>query len=148
MYNLKTLSRAVIGMILIITVASVLVQQSTHAASNKSTAPIRGYYLTQGTYDGNQALTACAAGYHMASLWEIHEPSNLRYDTALGLTGGDSGAGPPANGASDEWGWIRTGTAGAFGNPGFPGMANCGAWTDNATDNAGTVVGLSSAWGG
>jgi hypothetical protein len=30
----------------------------------------------------------CAVGYHMASLWEIHEPSNLRYDTALGFHNG------------------------------------------------------------
>jgi hypothetical protein len=59
-----------------------------------STVP-RKYYMTRDRYDGAHALTACAAGYHMASLWEIHETSNLRYDTELGLTRGDSGCGPP-----------------------------------------------------
>jgi hypothetical protein len=64
----------------------------------------RKFYLTQDGYDGSQALSACAQGYHMASLWEILDPSNLSYDTSLGATVADSGSGPP-NGS----GWIRTG---------------------------------------
>ena len=46
----------------------------------------RKFYLTQALHNGAQALSACAQGYHMASLWEIHDTSNLRYDTDLGLT--------------------------------------------------------------
>ena len=42
----------------------------------------------------------------MASLGEIHDTSNLRYDTDLGLTLADSGFGPPI-----VFGWIRTGGA-------------------------------------
>lgn len=33
--------------------------------------PRKAYYLTQTTHNGGQARSACAAGYHMASLWEI-----------------------------------------------------------------------------
>ena len=39
----------------------------------------RKFYLTQTTHNGAQALSACAPGYHMASLWEINEPRT--YDT-------------------------------------------------------------------
>ena len=55
----------------------------------------RSFYLTKTTHTGAQALAACAEGYHMASLWEILNPSNLRYDTELGVVVGDSGFGPP-----------------------------------------------------
>jgi hypothetical protein len=34
-------------------------------------ATLRGYYQTSATFAGNAALTACAAGFHMASLAEI-----------------------------------------------------------------------------
>jgi hypothetical protein len=53
------------------------------------------FYLTKTTHNGGQALTACAAGYHMASIWEIHDPSSLRYSTVYGFTEDDSGLGPP-----------------------------------------------------
>ncbi len=56
----------------------------------------RKFYLTKTLHTGAQALSACATGYHMASLWEIHDPTNLRYNTELGFTSGsDSGFGPP-----------------------------------------------------
>jgi hypothetical protein len=64
----------------------------------------RKFYLTQDKFNGSEALTACAEGYHMASLWDIFDISNLNYDTTLGLTYDDSGSAPP----SDN-GWIRTG---------------------------------------
>src|SRR5258708_6276766 len=65
------------------------------------------YYLTRGTFQGNAVLTACAGGYHPASLWEIRDTSNLQYDTSRGVTQADSGSGPP----SEAWGWIRTGSS-------------------------------------
>ena len=43
----------------------------------------KSFYLTKTSHNGSQVLTACAEGYHMASLWEIFDTSNLRYDTAL-----------------------------------------------------------------
>jgi len=49
------------------------------------------FYLTTTTHDGDSALTACGPGFHMASLWEIHDPSDVEYDTTRGLTSADSG---------------------------------------------------------
>jgi hypothetical protein len=105
----------------------------------------RAFYLTQTEHMGNQVLTACAPGFHMASLWEIWDPSNLRYDTTLGFTGGDAGSGPPSLG-----GWIRTGNA--AGPPIiFDFQDNCVAWTsDGSVDpsHEGTRVTLTRVWDG
>ena len=65
----------------------------------------REFYLTKTSFDGAHALTACASGFHMASLWEIFNVSVLEYDTSLGFTSADSGFGPP----TVQNGWIRTG---------------------------------------
>ena len=93
----------------------------TQVASLANKGP-RKFYLTRTEHDGAHALTACAGGYHMASLWEIFDTSNLRYDTELGFTRDDSGFGPPI-----AQGWIRTGyIASGFGPPG---LINCKAWT-------------------
>lgn len=101
------------------------------------------YYLTDDTWDGKQALGACAEGYHMASLWEILDVSNLTYDTALGYhhTPGDEGEGPPTN----VEGWVRTGNAASIG-PSQPGMDNCAAWTWHEAGTMGTVVSLPNNW--
>jgi len=97
------------------------------------------YYLTTGSYFGNQALSACAPGYHMASLWELLDTSNLHYNTSLGRASADSGHGPPYYS-----GWIRTGYSGS--STGVPGEANCQAWTSNSRDYVGTTVSLPSNW--
>jgi hypothetical protein len=102
----------------------------------------RKFYLTKTFHNGAEALSACAAGYHMASLWEIHEPSNLRYDTELGLTREDSGFGPPGGSA----GWIPTGFDASSGAV-FPGTGNCKTWTSASTPDFGTVVALPIEWG-
>jgi hypothetical protein len=101
----------------------------------------RKFYITQTEVTGGQALTACADGYHMASLWEIFEVSNLRYDTTLGFTQADSGFGPPARFS----GWIRTGVS-SFGTTGIAGVDNCLAWTSSNNSDLGTVVLLNSFW--
>ena len=98
------------------------------------------FYLTKETYRGGVALTACAAGYHMASLWEILDPSHLQYDTNRGHTTADSGSGPPAG----EWAWIRTG-GGAYTSAGT-GAANCSAWTTSSSAANGTFVSLTTGW--
>ena len=105
----------------------------------------RKFYVTRDRYFGDQALTACAAGYHMASLWEILDPSNLRYDTELGQTLADSGFGPPSWNAFAQ-GWIRTGFFGHDAPP--PGQASCDAWTSRSPGEQGTVVNLNSNWTG
>jgi len=63
---------------------------------NSARGAARKYYLTQTFHDGNEVLTACAVGYHMASLWEIQDPTSLRYDNILGFNRADSGSGPPS----------------------------------------------------
>jgi hypothetical protein len=103
----------------------------------------RAFYLTPlDAYDGSQALNACAAGFHMASLWEIHDPSNLRYDTTRGFATADSGSGPPSG-----WGgWIRTGND-ALGESNVVGAINCNAWTSNSVNHFGSGVLLQLQWG-
>jgi hypothetical protein len=102
-------------------------------------AASRKFYLTQDVFLGSQALTACAKGYHMASLWEIFNVSTLSYDTKLGQATQDSGSGPPVIA-----GWIRT----AFLDDGTstPGEGNCHTWTSAAPGDEGTLVNLAGAW--
>jgi hypothetical protein len=98
------------------------------------------FYLTKTTHTGAQALAACAEGYHMASLWEILDPSNLRYDTEHGVVDDDSGFGPP----SSTGGWVRTGYRS---HPSHDiGRANCSAWTSASSGDAGSAVGLDPSW--
>lgn len=100
----------------------------------------RQYYLTNSTATGNQAITACSTGYHMASIWEIHDISGLLYNTTLGRQLPDSGDGPPAS----SLGWVRTGLASSVNTT--AGNANCALWTSNlATDN-GSTIGLNPNW--
>jgi hypothetical protein len=42
--------------------------------------PGRSFYLTKVSVQGNAATSACAGGYHMASQFEMVDPSNLKYD--------------------------------------------------------------------
>jgi hypothetical protein len=113
-----------------------------YSVSAQPTPPpfARGFYLTTSEHNGANALTACTRGFHMASLWEVFDPTNLEYDTTLGTTDQDSGSGPP----SDLIGWIRTGTQ--AGNTGGPGDANCNAWSSSAVGDSGTTVRLSEEW--
>jgi hypothetical protein len=109
-------------------------------AAPATSTSMRQFYLTLTTTDGDEALTACAAGYHMASLWEIADPSNLKYNTALGRTKPDSGQGPPTN----EHGWVRTGY-----EPDDSltvGQGNCDAWTSDHDAKNGTMAVLWSNW--
>jgi hypothetical protein len=91
------------------------------------------FYLTKTTHNGAQALTACAAGYHMASIWEIYDPSSLTYSTVYGFTRADSGLGPPT-----YQGWIRTGDDAS--------SSNCLAWTTADGSNGGRLVNLIRGW--
>jgi hypothetical protein len=104
--------------------------------------PRRWYYLTAtSSYDGSGASTACDAGFHMASIYEILDVSNLRYDTVRGNVKDDSGLGPPQTLS----GWIRTGEA-----SGFPGnqvqLSNCNAWTSSSPSHYGTKAFLGADW--
>jgi hypothetical protein len=102
---------------------------------------MRPYYLTKNPVsNASQALTACAVGYHMASLWEILDPSQLKYNTALGAGRDDSGQGPP----SFLGGLVRTGYGSDDGTT--PGQANCNVWTSNNPSHYGTYVQLPRSW--
>src|SRR5262245_4784184 len=115
--------KKIVSLLFIILIAS--------AFNAADAAKARKFYLTQSIFTGSEALTACAKGYHMASLWEILYVSNLKYDTKLGLTLPDAGFGPPI-----EFGWIRTGSDNDN-SSNTPGIANCFAYsTDVGTGSA------------
>jgi len=76
----------------------------------------------------------------VASLWEIHDPTALRYDNALGFTRADSGSGPP----SGTFGWVRTGWDSDEGS--FNGSSNCSAYTSDSPFGEGTEVALQRVW--
>jgi hypothetical protein len=112
-----------------------------------ASASLRGYYLTQGTYNGAQAdgtdgngAGVCAEGYHFASLWEILDPSNLKYDTDLGMVRDDSGQGPPTY----LGGWVRTGYGSSTSSN--PGMGNCSVWDSSSGGEYGTYAYLPRDW--
>jgi hypothetical protein len=134
----------VLALVLVAVVVGYLAWEPARvAASGVEAAPagsstMRQYYLTEAGYDGANATSACAAGYHMASIWEIVEPSALKYNTDLGQTLDDSGQGPPVS-----LGWMRTGNWMSYGA--LPGDGNCDTWTLNDAGAMGTVAWLS--WG-
>ena len=114
-----------------------------------ASAGLRGYYLTQSTYNGAQAdgtdgngAGVCAEGYHFASLWEILDPSNLKYDTDLGMVRDDSGQGPPT--FPYFGGWVRTGYFGS--TDASAGMGNCNAWSSSDSGDYGTTAYLPNDW--
>jgi hypothetical protein len=102
----------------------------------------RHFYLTNAYYATNTVLTACASGYHMASLWEILVVSNLTYDYThpAAKTKSDSGYGPPSS-----WnGWVRTGWDSSGSNT--TGTGNCLNWTSISDTDYGVSVQLSANW--
>jgi hypothetical protein len=122
--------------------------QRAVAASPQSPRVVSSYHMRQfyltpdAVYTGATALTACDTGYHMASLWEILDPSSLKYNTEKGFTDADSGQGAPAGPA----GWIRTGTS-SLGSS-TAGYASCLAWTSGDSGDHGSGVWLSVPWTG
>lgn len=100
----------------------------------------RRYYLSKNVADGASALTACDAGFHMASLWEIHDTSQLTYDVTLGRVAADSGFGP----VSDRTlGWIRNGSF-SYEDDLYP--QNCNAWTSASSGGLGARVRLTDLY--
>lgn len=97
------------------------------------------FYLTTTTHNGANADAACAVGFHLASFWEIADPSGLEYDTSRGFVRADSGQGPPAM----EDGWVRTGQASSTLGTG---AANCNAWSTIVVDTYGSQVRLTDSW--
>lgn len=139
MFSFKKSFAALTGLIFLVVVLAIvlpLVGRAQNGGNPFNRDSRRSFYVTRTTHDGSQALTSCANGYHMASMWEIVDTGNLRYNTELGGTAQDSGFGPPTGGQSE--GWIRTG--GSAGNSETVGIGNCNAWTSASTDDWGTVI--------
>lgn len=134
--NLRKYLGGIAGFALLMLAISVLHQP---AAGDPPPRTLRQYYLSTNLANGSQAPTACASGFHMASLAEIIDPSNLQYDTTLGFTTDDSGLGPPSvypPGIPAE-GWIRTG---AYSHAGL----NCSAWTSSNPAHTGWRIRMES----
>jgi hypothetical protein len=102
----------------------------------------RHIYLTNANYATNHTLTACAVGYHMASLWEMLDISNMIYDNShpAAYNKADSGYGAPSN----WYGWVRTGFSSS--NSITTGSGNCNTWTSISTGDYGVSVRLSNTW--
>ncbi len=137
MFSFNKSFAALVGLSLLVVAFAALLPPAGAAPADKGP---RKFYLTQTTHNGSQAPTACATGFHMASLWEIFDPSNVTYDTALGYTLADSGSGPP----TQSIGWIRTGFA-ARTTPSAA-AGNCNAYTSADSLHSGTIVFLSNQW--
>lgn len=108
-----------------------------------SSGGMRQYYLSIESNPGVWAKSTCSAGYHMASLWEIADPSNLKYNSTLGYVKDDSGSGPPG-GELGSYGWVRTGYASDKST--VPGRANCNLYTSHSFGQYGTSAALHSQW--
>ena len=91
------------------------------ASQGSSPWSARAFYLSKIEVPGGAAQTACSAGFHMASIYEVLNVSALRYETTLGIEVGDLGQGPPGL----SYGWIKTGLVG---DP----MHTCNGWTSSA----------------
>jgi hypothetical protein len=113
---------------------------SETATAQAASTGMRQFYLSSTPFDGNEVLGACAAGYHMASFWEIADPSNLKYNTDLGSKLSDSGQGPPAT-----QGWVRTGY---ISGTDVTGRANCALWTSDSSGDSGSHAFFHSEWDG
>ena len=127
------------GALLTVFATSLLYQPATAAPPGSK---LRSYFLTTNRFDGSEALRGCASGFHMASIWEIFDTSNLSYNTTLGLTREDSGSGPP----SGVDGWIRTGVDALDLGISAVGQSNCIAWTSSLSNRQGTLVMLEFQW--
>jgi hypothetical protein len=117
-------------------------QPATDAAPFVPGSGGRHFYVTSRSYGATEVLSACTPGYHMASLWEILDPSHLTYDSAhpAAYTAADSGHGPPSG-----WnGWVRTGQSAE--TRASAGTANCAAWSSTTAIDYGSAVRLVTEW--
>lgn len=88
--------------------------------------------MSQGQAD--QATAACPSGFHMASLFDIMDPSAFSY---AGTKFVDTGEGPQTQLPA----WIRTGSVFSE-TVDIIGRANCNSWTSNSPEHFGTVASL------
>jgi hypothetical protein len=140
----------------VIALGTIVVYRARAIAPDFQLAPsatlgVRQFYLSRSYVQANEAPSACADGYHFASIWEIADPSSLKYNTSLGLTGPDSGSGPPTainlrGSPFPTQGWVRTGYS--YSILSTPGRGNCATWLSNDGFEWGTVANLPTDWTG
>jgi hypothetical protein len=115
-------------------------------SSVASSTGMRKFYMSYYGHQGNLDVdNVCATGYHMASLWEIVDLSNLEYATDLVASGvaesrDDAGHGPP----TFLIGWVHTGYDNS--HTGSAGQANCDGWSSSDENHDGTAAALPRAW--
>ena len=127
------------AVLVLVAAVSVITHSANDVIGTTTTAPARHYYLTKGTFHGNQALTACSTGYHFASFAELDNPSFLAYNKTLGRNAADSGSGPPTYLLGI--GWIRTGySSNANANGDSFAATNCNLWTSGNSTDFGEVM--------
>jgi hypothetical protein len=107
----------------------------------------RQFYLSKARVQGNQVLSTCGAGFHMASRFEIASLSGVVYDAKRGASSDDSGSGPPSASATysstGPSGWVRTGGDARYtksNDPSGAATANCAIWTSSSHDAYGTIA--------
>ncbi len=99
------------------------------------------FFISENNFNGAAADVSCPAGYHLASLWELADVTNLTYANIAGAKQRtDQGSGP----VSGWWGWVRTGVDASVANQ--AGLANCNAWASSTSGEYGTLVRLSDNW--
>jgi len=154
-YHNRALPRLILVLALLPFIAlTALVMNGRRANASPQLSPdvingYRQYYLTRMLYKANEARDACAAGYHFASIWEIADPSTLKYNRSLGLFSPDSGEGPPVTikffqGSIKVSGWVRTGRLSSI--TGIEGQANCYLWNSGLGTDWGTTAELPDNW--
>jgi len=105
----------------------------------------RLFYMTPTNHLGANADTACAPGFHFASLYEIADVTALEYDESRGSTAPDSGQGPPSSAPGSGEAWIRTGFSSSVTATG--GIGNCAVWTSSSASDNGSTAQLAQVWG-
>jgi hypothetical protein len=102
-------------------------------------ASAKKYYLTVNGFTGGDAIKACDRRFHMASLFEIQDPSNLQYvnrsTPVYDSLVDDQGLGPPSN----RMGWVRSGV---YPPSGF--VYDCPDYWDQHDPHTGTTLTLNA----
>ena len=91
------------------------------------------YYLTTYGFTGDEAITACESGFHMASLSEIQDPSNVQY--APGRKPVYDYFDQVSDQFPDHTGWVRTEADPLMGY-----VYNCDAWRSSSDQQSGTTM--------
>jgi len=97
----------------------------------------RMYYLTVTGFTGGDAITACDSGFHLASISEIQNPSDLQYANRSTTAYDDEGFVPP----SDHMGWVRTDSFPLVGVPDY-----CDFRMSSSDQQSGTTMSRRTLW--